>query len=82
MIYSADRFLFFPCSDNVDLNSVLENSLSAKEKIISELNMELHKIETTLSSEREQHLIEIKNLNASINEKVTTNLSSTSKIDS
>ncbi|XP_022988038.1 protein CASP [Cucurbita maxima] len=56
-------------SDNVDLNSVLENSLSAKEKIISELNMELHKIETTLSSEREQHLIEIKNLNALINEK-------------
>lgn len=56
-------------SDNLDLNSVLENSLSAKEKIISELNMELHKIETTLSSEREQHIIEIKNLNALINEK-------------
>ncbi|TYK28184.1 protein CASP [Cucumis melo var. makuwa] len=58
-------------SDNLDLNSVLENSLSAKEKIISELNMELHNIETILSSEREQHIIEIKNLNALINEKET-----------
>ena len=39
--------------------------------------MELHNIETTLSSEREQHIIEIKNLNALINEKVATNLNST-----
>lgn len=51
-------------SDNLDSNSILENSLNAKEKIISELNMELHNIETILSDEREQHVNEIKNLNA------------------
>ncbi|CAI0450644.1 unnamed protein product [Linum tenue] len=56
-------------SDNLDSSSMLENSLSAKEKIISELNMELHKIETTLANEREQHINEIKRLNALINEK-------------
>ncbi|KAG6588227.1 Protein CASP, partial [Cucurbita argyrosperma subsp. sororia] len=39
------------------------------EKSNSLVNMELHEIETTLSSEREQHIIEIKNLNALINEK-------------
>ncbi|CAI9113612.1 OLC1v1014245C1 [Oldenlandia corymbosa var. corymbosa] len=58
-------------SDNVDTNSMLENSLSAKEKIISELNMELHSIETTLSNEREQHINEMKRLNAMLNEKET-----------
>ncbi|RVX14094.1 Protein CASP [Vitis vinifera] len=57
-------------SDNLDSNSILENSLSAKEKIISELNMELHNIEITLSNEREQHVNEIKRLNALLNEKV------------
>ncbi|KAL6319458.1 hypothetical protein AAG906_014133 [Vitis piasezkii] len=56
-------------SDNLDSNSILENSLSAKEKIISELNMELHNIEITLSNEREQHVNEIKRLNALLNEK-------------
>lgn len=56
-------------SDNLDSNSMLENSLSAKEKIISELNMELHNIETTLSNEREQHMNEIKKLNALLIEK-------------
>ncbi|XWS37672.1 hypothetical protein CRYUN_Cryun19dG0065100 [Craigia yunnanensis] len=56
-------------SDNVDSNTILENSLSAKEKIISELNMELHNIETTLSNEREQHVNEIKKLNSLLNEK-------------
>lgn len=56
-------------SDNLDSNSLLESSLSTKDKIISELNMELHNIETTLSSEREQHLNEIKKLNALLNEK-------------
>ncbi|CAK9147775.1 unnamed protein product [Ilex paraguariensis] len=55
--------------DDPDSNSLLENSLSAKEKVISELNMELHKIETTLSNEREQHLNEIKKLNALLNVK-------------
>uniref|UniRef100_A0A5B7C505 Protein CASP n=1 Tax=Davidia involucrata TaxID=16924 RepID=A0A5B7C505_DAVIN len=56
-------------SDNLDSNRILENSLSAKEKIISELNMELHNIETTLSNERAQHVNEIKKLNAMLNEK-------------
>ncbi|KVI04457.1 CASP, C-terminal [Cynara cardunculus var. scolymus] len=56
-------------SDDADTNSILENSLSAKEKIISELNTELHSIETTLSNEREQHINEIKKLNAMLNEK-------------
>ncbi|KAK8500640.1 hypothetical protein V6N13_032568 [Hibiscus sabdariffa] len=54
---------------DVDSNTILENSLSAKEKIISELNMELHNIETTLSNERVQHVNEIKKLKASLNEK-------------
>ncbi|KAJ4830543.1 hypothetical protein Tsubulata_032104 [Turnera subulata] len=56
-------------SDNLDSTTVLENSLSAKEKIISELNMELHHIESTLANEREQHVSEIKKLNAVLNEK-------------
>ncbi|XP_058193740.1 protein CASP [Rhododendron vialii] len=56
-------------SDDMDSNSMLESSLSAKEKIISELNMELHNLETTLSHEREQHVNEIKKLNALLNEK-------------
>lgn len=58
-------------SDTVDPNSVLENSLSAKEKIISDLNLELHKVETTLSNERELHISEIKKLNALLHEKET-----------
>ncbi|KAL6973556.1 hypothetical protein U1Q18_027742 [Sarracenia purpurea var. burkii] len=56
-------------SDNLDSNSILESSLSAKEKIISELNMELHNLETILSNERDQHVTEIKKLNALLNEK-------------
>ncbi|KAL5818009.1 hypothetical protein ACOSQ3_026387 [Xanthoceras sorbifolium] len=56
-------------SDTLDSNTFLENSLNVKEKIISELNMELHNIETTLSNEREQHRNEIKKLNALLNEK-------------
>ncbi|KAL0445351.1 UNVERIFIED_CONTAM: protein CASP [Sesamum latifolium] len=56
-------------SDNSDANTMLENSLSAKEKIISELNMELHNIETTLSNEREYHLNELKKLKTLLNEK-------------
>ncbi|KAI3457758.1 hypothetical protein Pfo_014421 [Paulownia fortunei] len=56
-------------SDKLDANTMLENSLSAKEKIISELNMELHNIETTLSTEREYHLNELKKLKALLNEK-------------
>ena len=57
-------------SDNIDSNTMLENSLIAKEKFISELNMELHNIETTLSNEREEHINEIKKLNALLHEKV------------
>ncbi|VVA15153.1 PREDICTED: CASP [Prunus dulcis] len=56
-------------SDTSDSNRILENSLIAKEKIIAELNMELHNIETTLSNEREEHLNEIKKLNALLIEK-------------
>lgn len=54
----------------MDSNSILENSLSAKEKIISELNTELHNIETTLANEREQHINEMKKLNVMLNDKV------------
>lgn len=57
-------------SDNLDSSSILENSLSAKEKIISELNIELHNLETTLSNERELHMNEIKKLNMLLIEKV------------
>ncbi|XP_059299811.1 protein CASP [Lycium ferocissimum] len=56
-------------SDNLDADSALENSLYAKEKIISELNVELHKLENTLSNEREEHINEIKKLNSLLNEK-------------
>ncbi|GMJ06596.1 CCAAT-displacement protein alternatively spliced product [Hibiscus trionum] len=56
-------------SDTVDSNTILENSLSSKEKIISELNMELHNIEITLSKEREKHVNEIKKLNSLLYEK-------------
>ncbi|XP_058107939.1 protein CASP isoform X2 [Magnolia sinica] len=55
----------------MDSNSILENSLNAKEKIISELNMELHNMETTFSNEREQHMNEIKKLNLLLIEKDT-----------
>ncbi|KAH6828903.1 CCAAT-displacement protein alternatively spliced product [Perilla frutescens var. hirtella] len=56
-------------SDSLDANTILENSLTAKEKIISELNSELHNIETTLSNEREYNLNELKKLKALLNEK-------------
>ncbi|KAJ4893950.1 Protein CASP [Raphanus sativus] len=58
-------------SDNVDSNSILENSLTAKEKIISELNMEIHNVETALANEREDHVAEIKKLNSLLNKKDT-----------
>ncbi|XP_024370891.1 protein CASP isoform X3 [Physcomitrium patens] len=54
---------------NEEASSNLEVSLKAKEKIISELHYELHTIESTLSNEREQHLVEVKRLNALLNEK-------------
>ncbi|XP_075486845.1 protein CASP [Primulina tabacum] len=56
-------------SDKLDTNAMFENSLSVKEKIISDLNMELHNLETTLSNERDFHLNELKKLKALINEK-------------
>lgn len=62
--------MLFHCSDNVDSNNMLENSLTAKEKIISELNMEIHNVETALANEREQHVAEIKKLNSVLNKKV------------
>ncbi|ONK65299.1 uncharacterized protein A4U43_C07F35700 [Asparagus officinalis] len=58
-------------SDDLDPTNVLENSLIAKEKIISDLNMELHKMETTFSNEREQYINEIKKLNTLLDEKDT-----------
>lgn len=54
---------------NEEASSNLEASLTAKEKIISELHYELHKIERTLGNEREEHLAEVKRLNALLNEK-------------
>lgn len=66
LIYNFFLFL----SDKLDTNAMFENSLSAKEKIISDLNMELHNLETTLSNERDYHLNELKKLKALINEKV------------
>ncbi|KAL4348415.1 hypothetical protein GQ457_17G027410 [Hibiscus cannabinus] len=57
-------------SNTADSNTILENSLSSKEKIIYELNMELHNIEITLSNEREKHVNEIKKLNSLLYEKV------------
>ncbi|PKA52364.1 Protein CASP [Apostasia shenzhenica] len=58
-------------SDYLDSNNIFESSLSAKEKMISDLNMELHKMETILSDEREQHLSEIRKLNTLLSEKET-----------
>lgn len=63
-------FVFFDCSDNVDSNSMLEKSISAKEKIISELNMEIHNVEIALADERERHVAEIKKLNSVLSKKV------------
>lgn len=58
---------------------MLENSLNAKEKLISELNMELHNIETTLSNERVEHINEVKKLAAMLNEKVIFQLAKYSR---
>lgn len=55
--------------DTADSSSILENSLNAKEKLISELNMELHNVEITLSNEREQHINEMKKLKSLLHEK-------------
>jgi homeobox protein cut-like len=63
--------MLFLYSDNIDSNSMLENSLTAKEKIISELNMEIHNVETALANERESHVAEIKKLNSLLNKKDT-----------
>jgi homeobox protein cut-like len=48
----------------------LEASLIEKERIIAELHAELHTLETQLSVEREEHLSDLKKLNALMNEKV------------
>lgn len=75
LYYTLSLLLFcWHVSENLDSSSILENSLSAKEKIISELNIELHNLETTLSNERELHINEIKKLNALLNEKVLSYL--------
>ena len=54
----------------MDPNDILESSLNAKEKIISELNAELRSIESTLSTEKEMHVNELKKLTALLSEKV------------
>ncbi|OEL35962.1 Protein CASP [Dichanthelium oligosanthes] len=56
-------------SDYLESSDILESSLNAKEKIISELNAELRNIESTLSSEREMHVNELKKLTALLTEK-------------
>ncbi|CAM0948434.1 unnamed protein product [Alopecurus aequalis] len=58
-------------SDYMDPNDILESSLSAKEKIISELNAELRSIESTLSTEKEMHVNELKKLTGLLSEKET-----------
>ncbi|KAH8491751.1 hypothetical protein Peur_072181 [Populus x canadensis] len=68
-LQSANEEIEDKKGDNSDSTSILESSLSTKEKLISELNMELHNIETTLTNEREQHINEIKKLNILLNEK-------------
>ncbi|CAK9860406.1 unnamed protein product [Sphagnum jensenii] len=62
-----------------EVSSHLEASLSAKEKIISELCFELNAIENALLSEHEQHLLESKRLNSLINEKGELNELPTAK---
>ena len=57
-------------SGGLDSSQILESTLTAKEKIISELSVELHQIESTLSNEREKHISEIKKLNSLLIEKV------------
>ncbi|XP_073122706.1 protein CASP isoform X2 [Henckelia pumila] len=68
-LHSANQDSGQEKSDKLDRNAMLEISLSAKEKIISDLNMELHNLETSLSHERDYHLNELKKLKALINEK-------------
>jgi hypothetical protein len=51
-------------------DSHLEAALLAKEKVISELHAELHKLETALADEKEERLAEIKKLHVSLDEKV------------
>jgi hypothetical protein len=63
-------FLPLETRQSKEVSSHLEASLSAKEKIISELCFELNTIENALLSEHEQHLLESKRLNSLINEKV------------
>lgn len=59
-------------SDHWDSSDILQSSLNAKEKMISDLNMELHQLEITLSKEREQQMSEIRKLNALLLEKDTS----------
>ncbi|XP_062214810.1 protein CASP-like isoform X2 [Phragmites australis] len=56
-------------SDYLESSDILESSLNAKEKIITDLNAELRNIESTLSSEREMHVNELKKLTALLTEK-------------
>lgn len=62
-------FIWFYRQD-ISTSSTLEVSLVEKEKVISELHVELNNLEMQLSAERDQHLVELKRLNTLVNEKV------------
>jgi predicted nucleic acid-binding Zn-ribbon protein len=76
--HSYKNELFY--SDYLESTSTLESSLVAKEKIISDLNAEVRKLENTLSEERDQHMDEIKMFNALLEEKVNKPIYSMSLI--
>jgi homeobox protein cut-like len=70
-MYSGSDFMLpHEIRQDEEASSNLEASLSAKEKIISELHLELRNVENALSKEREEHLLESKRLNTLVNEKV------------
>eukprot|EP00249_Psilotum_nudum_P010732 c22726_g1_i1 orf=256-2385(+) len=54
---------------DMEASSNLEAALTAKKVIISELHGELHNLEATLANQQDQHLSELKKLNALIKEK-------------
>ena len=59
-----------PSSSPPESSPTFEASLSAKEKIISELHTELHALETTLAQNRLEHLAELRKLHAVLDDKV------------
>ncbi|XP_024523570.1 protein CASP-like [Selaginella moellendorffii] len=57
---------------DMDTSNTLEASLDAKEKIISELHAELRNLESALSNQKNEHIAEIRKLNAYIHDKENT----------